>query len=544
MNPLAITSFVAFTAAVAVIAWWKTRREDLSHSTGYYLGGRSLGWVVIAGSLILTNISTEQMVGLNGNAYADGASVMAWEVVAVVAMVLMAWFFLPRYLSRGISTIPQYLQLRFGRDVRTVISAATLATIIVGFLPFVLYSGALALDGLFHVSRTLGWPPLATTIVLVVLVGLIGGAYSVLGGLKAVAVSDTINGVGLLAGGLLIPILGLIDLGDGSFLGGLTKIFTEHPERLSPLPPAGNPSAVPFSALFTGMFIINVNYWCMNQFIIQRTFGAKSLKDGQKGVLLAAGLKLVGVVILVLPGIIAYHLFGPDLQRNDLAYPLLVERVLPTWLVGFFGAVLLGAILSSFNSALHAASTLFGLDIYKAALRPAATDADAVRAGKIIGIVLMVLAMAGAPLIAFSSEGLFATMKVVISTPAVPIGAVVFAGIFLPAISARAAITTLVIGLLLQAGLVMVPRVAGWASPIHWLHITGINFAIMLVLMAVLSKTIFPPKRALPADEPGNEPADEAGAVDMTHSRAAIPAGVALIVLVVALYVALILVGR
>ena len=539
MNVLAISSFVLFTAAVAVVAWWKTRREDLSHSTGYYLAGRSLGWIVIAGSLILTNISTEQMVGLNGNAYADGASVMAWEVVAVVAMVLMAWFFLPRYLSRGIATIPEYLEVRFGRGMRTLISAATLVTIIAGFLPFVLYSGALALDGLFGVSAATGMKPIGTVVLLVVFVGLLGGAYSVLGGLKAVAVSDTINGVGLLIGGMLIPFLGLIHLGDGSFFAGLDTIFTEHTERLSPLPAAGNPSAIPFSTLFTGMLVINVNYWCMNQFIIQRTFAAKSLKDGQKGVLLAAGLKLVGILILVLPGIIAFHLFAPELGRNDLAYPKLVSLVLPDWLTGFFGAVLLGAILSSFNSALHAASTLFGLDIYKATFRPNATDEAAVRAGKIMGIVLMVLAMAVAPLIFFSRQDLFATMKLVINTPAIPIAAVIFAGIFIRVVSTKAAVIALVIGLILQAAFVTYPNLVAGAPrliPLHWLHVAFLNFLLLLVLMVVLSKTSFPPVRALPAEH--------ARPVDMTPSRASIPGGIALILLVVALYAALILVSR
>lgn len=548
MDLLAITTFVLFTALVAVIAWWVTRKEDLSHSTGYFLGGRSLGWGVIAGSLILTNISTEQLVGMNGGVYANGASVMAWEVVAVVAMVAMVWFFLPRYLSRGISTIPQYIELRYGRGVRVFVSAATLFTTITGLLPFVLYSGAVFFESYFGVGRMLGLGEFASLYLIVAVIALIGGAYSIFGGLKAVAVSDTINGVGLLIGGLLVPILALIQLGDGSLFAGLETIFTEHTERLSPLPPRGNPAAVPFSTLFTGMLLINVSYWCMGQFIVQRTFGAKSMKDGQKGILLAAGLKLVGLLILVLPGIIAFHLLGPDLDPADSAYPVLARRVMPWWLDGFFAAVVLGAILSSFNSALHSASTLFGLDVYQGAIRKNASDAETVTASKIVGIILMVGSIAVAPLISVFDEGLFAAMKIIGSAIATPMGAIIFAGIFLPFISARAAVVTLPLGIALQSYYVLyinaqydtvrlLPWMGADSPAIHWLHFTFANFVFVLALMSLLSKTVLPPRRPPVPQEVENP-------VDMTWSRAAIPGGIMLILAVIALYATLAVVGQ
>lgn len=540
MDFLSISTFILFTLLVAVIAWWKTRKEDLSHSTGYFLGGRSLGWIVIAGSLILTNISTEQMVGLNGNAYADGASVMAWEVVAVIAMVAMAWFFLPRYLSRGIATIPQYIEARYGRGVRVFVSATTLFLIITGILPFVLYSGAIAFEGLFNVTELLDLDLFLTLYILVTLIGIIGGLYSILGGLKAVAVSDTINGVGLLAGGLLVPILALIKLGEGNIWTGITTLVTESPERLSPLPSPDNPAAVPFSTLFTGMLLINVSYWCMSQFIVQRTFGAKSMKDGQKGVLLAAGLKLVGILMLVLPGIIAFHLFGPELEKPDLAYPMVVKLVLPSWLTGFFGAVLLGAILSSFNSALHSASTLFGVDVYKGALKPDASDAEAVLASKIVGLILMILAIATAPLISLSDKGLFATMKIIGSAIATPMGSVIFAGIFFRFVSARAALTVLPLGIVLQSYFVVYNEGElftwhGEVVSVHWLHFTFANFVFLLGLMTLLSKTVWRP--TIPP------PVEHEKPVDMTWSRAAIPAGIFLIIVVIALYATLAYIG-
>ncbi len=543
MNAFTLITFVLFTALVAVVSWWKTRKEDLSHGTGYFLAGRSLTWVVIAGSLILTNISTEQLVGMNGGAYANGVSLMAWEVVAVVAMVAMAWFFLPRYLGRGIATIPQYLELRFGPKVRTLVSAAVLFTTITGILPFVLYSGALFFDTFFNLSETFGFsepgepPSMVTMYLICISIGLLGGAYSILGGLKAVAVSDTINGVGLLAGGLLIPVLALAHLGDGSILTGIATIFTEHPERLSPLPDPSNDAAVPFSTLFTGMLLINVGYWCMGQFIVQRTFGAKSMKDGQKGILLAAALKLVGVLVLVLPGIIAFHRFGPGIEPADAAYPQLVKIVLPEWLMGFFAAVVLGAILSSFNSALHSTSTLFGLDVWQGAIRKDATDAETVFASKVVGVVLMVAAIAVAPLISLFGEGLFAAMKIVGSAIGTPMGALTFAGIFLPFISGRAALVSLIPGVALQSYFVVYePGREQIPFDLHWLHFTFANFVFVLLLMTVLTKTVFPQKRTMP------EMSEHA--VDMTWSRAAVPAGIVLIIAVVALYATLAYLGR
>ena len=565
---LTVVTFVGFTALVAVVSWWKTRNEDLSHSTGYFLGGRSLGWGVIAGSLILTNISTEQLVGMNGGAYANGVSLMAWEVVAVVAMVAMAWFFLPRYLSRGISTIPQFIGLRYGGGVRVLLSAATLFAIITGALPFVLYSGAVFFETMFGVSEKTGLGLIPTLYLVCGAIGLLGGAYSIFGGLKAVAVSDTINGIGLIVGGMIVPVLGLYALGDGSITAGLETVFTVEPERLSPMADRSNPAAVPFSTLFTGMLLINVSYWCMSQFIVQRTFGAKSMKDGQKGILLAAGLKLVGLLILVLPGLIAYHLLGPGIEPIDTSYPQLVKRVMPWYLEGFFAAVVLGAILSSFNSALHSASTLFGLDVYKNAIKKDATDGEAVTASKIVGLALMLGSIAVAPLIAVFGDGLFAAMKIIGSAIATPTGALTFAGIFLPFISGRAAVSVLPLGIALQSFYVLyinqqygIVRLLPWMgedSPsIHWLHFTFANFVLLLAIMTLLSKTVMPPRRPMPkAIAPTDASAAEAArtgdaveaemdgaAIDLTWSRAAIPAGIALIALVVALYATLAWVG-
>ena len=211
-------------------------------------------------------------------------------------------------------------------------------------------------------------------------IGSIGSIYAILGGLKAVAVSDTVNAIGLLIGGLLIPAFGLMLIGDGSLTDGLAKLVQDAPEKFNAL--GANDTSVPFSTLFTGMILVNVFYWGTNQAIIQRALSAKSLKEGQKGVLLAAFIKILVPTLVVLPGIIAFQIFGGGLETPDQAYPMLVNKVLPNVWLGFFAAVMFGAILSSFNSALNSSVTLFGIDIYKEYHNKNATERQVIRSGK------------------------------------------------------------------------------------------------------------------------------------------------------------------
>jgi len=350
---MGLISFVGFTILVAVIAWWSTRGTDENSSDGYFLGGRSLTAGVIAGSLLLTNLSTEQIVGLNGDAYRDGILVMAWETLAAIAMVITAVFLLPRYLKGGISTLPTYLERRFDK---TITSGLFLTGYAVVLLPMVLFTGSKAISGMFDIPTLLGVSEWAAVWICVWGIGIIGSIYAIFGGLKAVAVSDTINAIGLLIGGLLIPIFGLMAISeDGSIFGGLTKLTTEHPEKFNAIGSAD--SSIPFATIFTGMMLVQLFYWGSNQQIIQRALGAKNLAEGQKGLTIAAFVKILGPIIVVLPGIIAFHKYGADLNTSDV-YPKLVADVLPSTWVGFFAAVLFGAILSSFNSALNSCVTL------------------------------------------------------------------------------------------------------------------------------------------------------------------------------------------
>lgn len=521
---LTFVSFLSFTLLVAFVSWRKTRGDDTKTATGYFLAGRSLTSVVIAGSLLLTNLSTEQLVGLNGGAVKHGMAVMAWEVVAALAMLLMAVVFLPRYLRSGITTVPQFLEKRYDASTRSITACLFLGSLVINFLPFVLYSGALFMRDVFGLSEAFGVSDTSALWITVVGIGLVGSCYAVFGGLKAVAVSDTLNGVGLLIGGLAIPILGLIALGDGSFTAGIFELTQTHPEKLSPI--GGADSAVPFDTLFTGMIMINTYYWCTNQAIVQRTFGAKSLAEGQKGLLIAAFCKLAGPFYLVLPGIIAFHMFA-DIGNGDQAYGMLVSALMPQWALGFFAAVIFGAILSSFNSALNSASTLFSLDIYGGLINRNATDEQKVKVGKLCGLFLAVIAMAAAPLLANSPEGLFSLMKKMNAFFNIPLLAILVVGITTKRVPALAANLAIVLGMVFYGivGFWLDNNFAGYK--LHWLHIAAINFVFLVTVMLAIG---YAHPRKTEYQQVSN------AAVDIKAWKPAVPCALVVATLVVVLY--------
>jgi SSS family solute:Na+ symporter len=430
-------SFISFTLLVALISYFATRKTSEDSSDGYFLGGRSLTAGVIAGSLLLTNLSTEQIVGLNGSAYQSGLSVMVWETLAAIAMVVTAIFLLPRYLKSGLTTVPGFLEKRFDVTTKTLTSVLFLTGYVVVLLPVILYSGSLAISGMFDIPSLLGVSQNQALWICVWGIGIIGSIYAVFGGLKAVAVSDSINAVGLLLGGILIPFFGLLLIGDGDFFSGLDILVTENPEKFNSI--GGYTDPVPFYTIFTGMMLVQLFYWGTNQQIIQRALGAKDLKEGQKGLLLASFIKILGPIIVVLPGLIAYHIFEGNLETADSAYPMLVKKVLPKEWVGFFAAVLFGAILSSFNSVLNSSVTLFGIDVYKQHINKNADEKTVVKYGKIFGVILAIAAMCIAPLIA-NAGSLFAYLQEINGIYSIPILTIIVVGFTtkkVPAIAAK-----------------------------------------------------------------------------------------------------------
>ncbi|MGS2724080.1 solute:sodium symporter family transporter [Porticoccus sp. GXU_MW_L64] len=531
---MTIISFLLFTLFAAGLTWYITRNDERTSSDGFFLGGRSLTFPVIAGSLLLTNLSTEQMVGLNGSAYKNGLSVMAWEVIAVVALVLMAVYFLPKFLRSGITTVPQFLEQRFDKRTQALTNSVFLAAYALLLIPIVLYSGAKGLINIMDLRSLTGIESEFTLLLVTcIAIGAAGMCYSRFGGLKTLAVLDTINGVGLLIGGFMIAAFALYVLGgDAGIAGGWEILNTEHSERMDSTGEAG--SEVPFATLFTGVALLNLFYWCTNQQIIQRTFGASSLAEGQKGVLLTGGLKLLGPVYLVLPGLIAYHLFYGQGVSNDDAYGKLVSEVLPPQLSGFFAAVMVGAILSSFNAALNSTSALFSIGLYKNSINPEASDEQTVKTAKLFVTVIAIAAMIGAPLLSKTSS-IFSYLQTMNGIYFIPIFSVVVMGMLNKRVPSSAAFYSLVIGLVvLVAGLIVYPATHGGASVEQ---LTGFsNFHLMGIVFGSLVAIMFIASKVAPRAEAWELETNTS--IDMTPWKGARIAGVILIIAVIAIYAA------
>jgi len=497
MNTISIVTFVFATLSVALFTYrivQKMKKSD-SATEEYFTGGRALSWPVVAGSLLLTNLSTEQLVGLNGDVFGDKALVgLAWEALAAFAMIATALIFLPRYLASGFTTTPAFLEKRFDKTTRSMVSGLFLFGYVTVLLPVVLYTGSLALERMFNLNIPL-W-------LIILLIGSLGSAYAIFGGLKSVAVSDTINGVGLLVGGLAIPFLGLSALGEGSFLSGVSTLLNDKPEYLRVLTRTnleGNVVSVPWPTLFTGMMFIQIFYWSTNQVIVQRAMAAKSLAEGQKGVLFASGMKLVGPLMLCLPGIIALHMNELPIGRQDQVYGALVRYVLPDWSLGLFAAVLMGSILSSFNSALNSASTLFSLQFYKGYINKNASGEQIVKIGKQFGIFLAIASIIIAPLLA-QTQSIFQYLQKVNGLYSVPIIGIFLLGITTKHVPAIAAKIGMVVGMAIYAffsfeNLHNVPEFFADASgDLHWLHGYFISFISAVFVMLAIGR--YKPKTA------------------------------------------------
>jgi len=548
MGFLPIVSFLGFTLLVAFVAWYATRGTDESTADGYYLGGRSLGAITIAGSLLLTNLSAEQIVGLNGQSFTEGILVMAWETLAAIAIIFTAIFLLPRYMHSGITTIPEFIQERFDRQTKTILSILFLIAFGIVLLPTILYSGSLAFSTMLDLPTLLGMTQSAVMWICVWTIGIIGILYAIFGGLKAVAVSDLVNAIGLLIGGLLIPMFGLQLIGDGSLSEGMSILWNTHPEKFNAV--GAVDASIPFGTIFTGMMIAQMYYWGTNQAILQRVFGAKSLAEGQKGMILAGFVKFLIPIIVVLPGIIAWHLFEGNLANADQAYPALVRKVLPEALLGFFAAVLFGAVLSSFNSLLNSSATLFGFDLYKEYFKQDATEKQTVRAGKIFGMCLALISMIISPFIANAPDGLFAYIQESLGSLSVPILAVVVMGMLTKRVPALGAKIVLVGGVLmyLVSQFVLSPifvesaladaatkgitgakelgMIEAQAYP-HFLHIMGILFVVNICIMLIMGKVAPKQDEYIPK-------ATEA--IDLTPWKPAKAVGLIIVLLVLSTY--------
>ena len=472
-----VLTFIGFIAFVAIYSWYKLRNEKLDSQDGYFLGGRSLTGVVIAGSMLLTNISTEHLIGMNGSSYKNGFIIIAWEVTSALALVVAAVYFVPKYLKMGLTTIPQYLEKRFDSSTRTLVALFLMVSFVVTLLPIVLYTGAINIESIFNISEVLGMSQDQGLWVTVIAIGVLGSIYAIFGGLKAVAVSDTINGYGLLIGGLAIPLIALISIGDGNPLTGLTKVYQHSPEKFNVI--GAKDSIMPFGVLFTGLIINQLYFWSMNQTIIQRALGAKNLVEAQKGLLYTGFLKIFAPIIIILPGVIVFYYYGDSLFENqDMIYPELIKKVLPVGLVGLFAAIIMGAVLSTFNSVLNSAATIFSIDIYKEHFGKNCTDKKLVKVGKLTSTVLAIFAIMAAHMVANEPDGLYQLLQQLNGIFFIPIASIILAGFFLKKVSATGAKAALFVGLAFYITTTFILK-----TDIHFVHIWGIEFLINLAVM-------------------------------------------------------------
>ncbi len=525
-------TFLLFTAFVALYATWKLRKDKLQTQDGYFLGGRSLTGIVIAGSLLLTNISTEHLVGMNGSAYKNGAIIIAWEVTSSIALVVAALYFAPRYLKMGLTTIPQFLEDRFDGLTRTIIALLLIISFVATLLPIVLYTGALNIEAIFEISTLLNVSQEEGIWLTIWVVGTIGAVYAIFGGLKMVAYTDTINGFGLLVAGLLVPIIAVVSIGDGNLIKGTIEIFENSPNKFNVVSRetgigAGARNAIlPFEVLFTGLMINQIYFWAMHQSIIQRVLGAVSLKEAQKGLLFTGLLKILVPLIIVFPGIIGFYYFGDSLYNEpDMVYPQLVKMVLPAWLTGFFVAVMMGAILTTFNSALNSAATIFSLGIYKRYINKTAPEQRLVYIGKISSAILAFFAIGIAPYVANAPEGLYQLLQQLNGIFFVPMASVFIAGFLFPRVTARGAKIGLFFGLFFYVITYYILEI-----DLHFVHVWGIEFVLNILVMHLASKPAKTKRRIVLPD---------AGILDIKPWKYARPFSVFLVVFTIILYLIL-----
>ena len=445
--------FIGALIVIAVVSILASRGE--ATKAQYFLAGRKLTWWLIGISLIASNISTEHFVGMTGNAAKSGLAVASYEWLAVIALIVVAWWLLPVFLRAGIYTIPEFLEYRYDRTTRSILAALMVVFFVLTVLATVLYGGAMFLVNVFQIDLLLeeSWslsPESAKSWAFMLCVwgiGLAAGVYTIIGGLGAVVWSDLIQGTALLAGGVLVFFLALNVIGDGEGIFAGWKHFADVNEEKLHVVRAWNDPDIPSLSLVTGLWIPVLFYWGLNQFIVQRTLAAGSLAQGQKGILFAAAIKLFLPFLVVMPGIMAVQILGDDYdpQNADAAYPTLIRELLPAGVLGLMLAAVAGAVLSTFNSGLNSAATVFTLDLWGTHVDPEMSDRRAVRVGRITTTVLAIAACLWAPVI-HGFDGVFSYIQEIWGFVSAPTCAIFFMGLLVARVPAGAAKTALVVG--------------------------------------------------------------------------------------------------
>ena len=518
---LTVSSFLIVTALVAYISWLRTKNDDLTTSKGYFLAGRGLSGIVIGCSMVLTSLSTEQLIGVNANSYQNNFSIIAWTVPTVIPLCFLALYMLPKYLRNGYTTIPEFFENRFDRQTRLIMSGLFLVFYLLIVIPTALYTGAIAFNKIFNLETIFGLSYAQAIVYTVIAIGVVGAIYAIFGGLKAVAVSDTINAVILVIGALLVPVFALLYLGNGSISEGLNIITTTHVEKWNAI--GSSTDSTPWPTIFTGIMVVHFFYWTTNQAIVQRCLGAKDLASGQKGILIAALFLLTLPIILNLPGLLSFHILGEGLNPIDTSYPLLVNKVMPTALQGFFIAALFGAILSTFNSFLNSAATIYCKDLLPSISKKQRTDQELIVYAKKVSTIMAIVTMIIGPLLMFGTDGIFLITKRFAGFVNIPIVALFAVGLFNKTVSGLAARIALLVHVVLYFSIVWVFNVK-----INFVYVMGGLFVFDVVLMLILGQFL---KR-----EPYVENTVNKGDVDLTNWKYIKVTSVSLILGLIALY--------
>ena len=439
--------FCAVLGAIAVLTYIKCKGE-ISRSTNsnkeYFLAGGGLTWVFVAGSITLTNLSTDQLVGMNGN---QMLLLALWELSGFMGLMILAKVFLPVYYRNNCTTTTELLERRYNsKHVRALVSAMFLFINVFVFQPAVIYTGAL-----FMISMTGIQIDLVT---IAAAFAIFGAAYAVIGGLRAVAVSDTYGGVLVLAMGLLVVVLSLMAI-DFDFSG-------IPAERLTLIGDSDSP--VPWHTLLTGMLFIQIFYWSTNQTITQRAMAAPTVKEAQKGVYAAAFIRVVFIPsMVVIPGIVAFKLYG---DIGDQAYGRIVGDLLPGWLSGIFAAAIAAAVLSSFNSMVNSSAAMYVCDLHEAYINE---KPNLRRLSSIATVIFVIIAVAMVPIYA-QSDSIINLLQELWGLISMPILACFAVGLLFRNVDYRAAITAVIAGVLMYASFIWI-----W-MPLHYIHMSFITF--------------------------------------------------------------------
>lgn len=480
MNATTLLTFLLITGAVGVISWLRTRKEKLNTINGFFFANRNLGFISVGSSLLFANINTVLFVGENELVFTNNLSVMAWGLTSVIAMLVVSEFIMPIYLRTGIATTPDYLEKRYDSSTKRIVSLIFLINYIFNLLPAVLYGGAVAFNGLFHFSDLFQTDYWTCIWVLVWVIGAVGGLYSILGGLRAIAVSDVMLGAAMFTGGLLLPWLGLRYIGQGNVMEGLSILLNNHKDHLQII--GGAKDAVPFSTIFTGMILMNFYYWGTEQYIVQQVLGSRNLAVCQKGITLAALGKVLSPLLINIPGLIAVHMYS-SLHNTAEVFPRMVSDVSPTIFIGYMAALMFGATFTTFNAGLNSASTLFILNVYQPRQKTPVSEPQLLRIAKRFEIAICLLAMFIAPFIIFAKGGFYNYLQMIGGFFSVPVFTILLVGFLtrkVPPVAAK-------IGL----GFFIVTYAASQLfidTGLHFLHVLAILFVITCVMMLAIGR--------------------------------------------------------